>query len=561
MTLALVRNELNRFLRSPDAEVLALRGKWGVGKTYSWNQILIDANQRNEISRERYAYLSLFGISSLDELRFSLFEQSIDRQLIGREPTLATFRDNATQLSLSLGRKAWKLASSTPFMKSVSPALEAVSFFSIRDTLICLDDLERRSSSLSARDVLGLVSLLKEQRNCKIILLLNDGEDGLEDFERYREKVVDIELLFDPTAMECSGVAFAGAAPLYQSIGELSQKLDITNIRTLKRIERLVRLVEHKLNDLEPELSHQILHSLVLYGWCHYRAGSKEIPPLEYVQKIGYALFGLGEKEGWTDEEKAWNRKLQDYGYQVTDELDEVLAKAVKTGYVVDADFENAATEKNSQVIAQKATGSFSEAWRTYHDSFDNDQERVISTLYESFKVNAKYITPLNLNGTVRLFRELGEEAKADELIKLYIETRADEQELFNLNGYAFSGDISDKNVRDAFEKAYQGSVIRESPKSVLLRITGQNGWNDKDEIVLAETTADEYYKLFMSESGGHLSSIVNTCLKFGQFLNATERQQQIAKNAKEALVRIGRESAINARRVRKFGVDIDGGA
>lgn len=253
MTLALVRNELNRFLKEPEAEVLALRGKWGVGKTYSWNRILEDANRCNEISRERYAYLSLFGISSLDELRFSLFEQSIDRQLIGKQPTLATFRDNAAQLSLSLGRRAWKLASSTPFMKSVSPALEAVSFFSIRDTLICLDDLERRSKSLSARDVLGLVSLLKEQRNCKVVLLLNDGEDGLEEFEKYREKVVDVELLFAPTAKECSEVAFVGADPLYQSIGELSQKLEITNIRTLKKIERLVRLVEPKLGGLEPE--------------------------------------------------------------------------------------------------------------------------------------------------------------------------------------------------------------------------------------------------------------------------------------------------------------------
>jgi hypothetical protein len=266
MTLSHVRKELNRFLAEADAEVLALRGKWGVGKTFSWNRILEEANRGGPICRQRYAYLSLFGISSLAELKFSLFEQSIDRQLIGKQPTLATFQDNAAQLSFSLGRKAWRLAISTPYMKSVSPALEAVSFFSVRDTLICLDDLERRSESLSARDVLGLVSLLKEQRNCKIVLLLNDGEDGLEDFEKYREKVVDVELLFDPTAAECAEIAFDNAEPLYQSIGELSQKLDITNIRTLKKIERLVRLVRHKLNNLEPEVVRQIVHSLVLYG-------------------------------------------------------------------------------------------------------------------------------------------------------------------------------------------------------------------------------------------------------------------------------------------------------
>lgn len=561
MTLKLVRNELNRFLVAPDAEVLALRGKWGVGKTYSWNKILAEANRRNQISRERYAYLSLFGIGTLDELRFSLFEQSISRSLIGKQPTLDTFRDNASQLSMSLGRKAWKLASSTPFMKSVSPALEAVSFFSIRDTLICLDDLERRSKSLSARDVLGLVSLLKEQRNCKVVLLLNDGEDGLEDFEKYREKVVDIELLFDPTAKECSEVAFQGAEPLYQSIGELSEKLGITNIRTLKKIERLVRLVEPKLVGLEQELSRQIVHSLVLYGWCHYRAGDPAVPPLDYVQKIGYALFGLGEKDNQTEEQKAWNTKLQDYGYQVTDELDDVLANAVKTGYFVDADFDKAASEKNQQIIAAKATGSFSQAWRTYHDSFENDQDVVVSTLYESFKKNAKYITPVNLNGTVRLFRELGEDAKADELIELYVEIRADEPELFNLSEYSFAGDISDEKVREAFDQAYEGTAVSEPVKDILTRLAGSNGWNNKDEIVLADTSADEYYELFKSEAGDHLSDMVNACLKFGQFSNASERQKQIAANATDALVRIGKESAINALRVRKFGVEVEGGA
>lgn len=560
MTLALVRKELCRFLSEADAEVLALRGKWGVGKTYSWSRILEGENLRQAISRKRYAYLSLFGITSLDELKFSIFEQTIDRQLIGKQPTLTTFRDNAVQLSTSLGRKAWRLASYTSYIKPFSPALEAVSFFSVRDTLICLDDLERRSQSLSARDVLGLVSLLKEQRNCKVVLLLNDGEDGLEDFEKYREKVVDVELLFEPTAEECAEIAFVNTEPLYQYIGELSQRLEITNIRTLKKIERLVRLVEHKLSRLEPELSRQIVHSLVLYGWCYYRAGNPDIPPLDYVQKIGYSLFGLGGQESISESEKAWNTKLQDYGYKITDELDEVLARAVKTGYVVEVDFDKAATDKNNQIIAAKATGSFTDAWRTYHDSFDADQDSVISTLYESFKVNAKYITPINLNGTVSLFRELGEDEKADELIAFYIETRASEPDLFNLSAYSLAGEITDEKVRDAFDQAYTDTVVRESPKDVLMRLAGSNGWSTKDEIVLAEATADEYYELFKTESGDHLSGIVNTCLGFGRFGNASERHRQIAKTASEALMRIGKESAINALRVRKFGVELEDG-
>jgi hypothetical protein len=562
MTLALVRNELNRFLAAPDAEVLAIRGKWGVGKTYTFNQILQDANRRNAISRERYAYLSLFGISSLNELRFSLFEQSIDRALIGKQPTLDTFRSNTVELSKSLGRKVWGkarwFAKLIPYMESVSPGLEAASFFSVRDMLICLDDLERRSDALSAKDTLGLVTLLKEQRNCKVVLLLNDGEDGLEEFVKHREKVVDIELLFNPTAKECSEIAFQDASPLYKSIGTLSERLNITNIRTLKKIERLVRLVEPRLHGLEQELSHQIVHSLVLYSWCHYRSEDPEIPPLDYVQNIGYSLFGLGGKEHISEEKNTWNTKLQDYGYQVTDELDNVLASLVKTGYVVDSDFNKAASDKNQKIIAEKATGSFTQAWSTYHNSFKTDQAGVVSALYESFKLNVRYITPVNLDGTVRLFRKLGENEKADELIDIYVKARAGEPALFDLSDYSFADLVSDHKVREMFNKVHERSVVKESAKDVLVRLAGSNGWDNKDEIVLAETTADQYYELFSSEEGNHLPGIVNTCLRFGQFSNASERQKKIAENATEALRRIGREGHLNALRVSKFGVDID---
>jgi hypothetical protein len=89
------------------------------------------------------------------------------------------------------------------------------------------------------------------------------------------------------------------------------------------------------------------------------------------------------------------------------------------------------------------------------------------------------------------------------------------------------------------------------------MRLSDSNGWSHQDEIVLAETTVDEYYELFKTESGDHLTEMVNACLRFGRFSNANERQKQIAENAVKALTRIGKESAINALRVRKFGIEL----
>lgn len=136
-------------------------------------------------------------------------------------------------------------------------------------------------------------------------------------------------------------------------------------------------------------------------------------------------MLGIGDGKV-SEQDKKWQTTLQSYNYQLTDELDLILAEAVKTGYIIEEDFKDKASVKNQQIIASKSEGSFSSAWRLYHDTFNDNGDEVINGLYESFKENCQYITPTNLNGTVSLFRELGEEKKASEIIGIYIEKRKD---------------------------------------------------------------------------------------------------------------------------------------
>lgn len=101
-------------------------------------------------------------------------------------------------------------------------------------------------------------------------MLLNDKEDGLEDYVKYREKVIDIELKFEPTAIESSEIAFDSISENSEKLSELTQKLNIKNFRVLKKIERLVNLVAPIAKEYEPEISHQVYQSLVLLSWCYY---------------------------------------------------------------------------------------------------------------------------------------------------------------------------------------------------------------------------------------------------------------------------------------------------
>lgn len=558
MSVEIIKNQIFQFLSSDEPEVMAIKGEWGVGKTFSWKKFLKEASSENKINLDRYSYVSLFGINSLDAFKYSIFENVVKRELIGTEASIETFKSNTTSLIESLGRQSVNLFKGAPIVKSFSPAIETISFLSLNKTLICIDDLERKGKGLEVKDILGLVSLLKEQKKCKVVLLLNDGEEGLQDYEKYREKVIDIELAFAPDPEECALIAYSEENPNSSRLNELTAGLGIRNIRILKKIERLVTLALPLTNGFEPEISDQVIHSLVLFAWSYFNSNTdEEIPPLEFITSRGYSFLGIGDEEV-SEQEKKWQTTLQAYNYQMTDEFDLVLAEAVKTGYFIEKEFKEKASIKNQQIVASKSEGSFSEAWRLYHDSFNDNGDEVINGLYESFKENCKYITPTNLNGTVSFFRELGEEEKASEIISIYIESRKDEIELFNLEEINFFGDIKDQEVRDRFNDVYNQSVKTETAKEVLDRISGRNGWNPSDEEVLANTSIDDYYTLFKSQEGRHLSSFVTTCLKFGQFGNSSEQQKEIARRATDALRKIASESEINKRRVKKFGVELE---
>ncbi len=558
MTLAIIKNQIDKFLASGEPGVLAIKGEWGVGKTFTWNKYLLEARNENRIGLRKYSYISIFGINSIDVFKYSIFENVIDRKLIGTEANVDTFKKNSADLLASLGRKSVRLVKGASLLKDFAPAIESFSFLSLEKHLICIDDLERKGKGLSIKDVLGLVSLLKEQKKCQVVILLNDGEEGLDDYAKYREKVIDIELAFEPDSDECASIAYPAQTSIYPRLRELTTSLGIRNIRILKKIERLVNLSIPLVEDFEPEILDQVLHSIVLFTWSFFCSKSNEdIPSLEFITSKGYALLGIGDEEV-SEQQKKWQTTLQAYNYQLTDELDIVLGEAVKTGYFVEEDFKEKASTKNQQIIASKSEGSFSNAWRLYHDTFNDNGAEVINGLYESFKENCKYITPTNLNGTVSLFRELGEEEKASEIIDIYIDKRKDETELFNMEENNFFGDIRDQEIIDKFNAVYSQSVTTENAKQVLDRIAGKNGWNQSDEVVLANTSVDDYYTLFKTETGRHLSSFVTTCLKFGQFGNASDQQKEIANKATEALQKIAAESEINKRRVKKFGISIE---
>jgi hypothetical protein len=562
MSIEIVKHQVKLFVSSSTPEVMGIKGAWGVGKTYSWKKYLSEYKLDKAIALPRYSYVSLFGINSLDAFKYAIFENTVKRDLIGTEANIETFKENTIGIADSLTRKSYNIFKNAPLIKNFSSTIESLSFLSITETLICIDDLERKGKGLDIKDLLGLISLLKEQKKCKIVILLNDGEDGLDDYFKYREKVIDLELEFSPTARECAAVAFEGNSYQAESLRTLSEKLEIKNIRVLKKIERLVSIATPILKGLEIEVTHQVIHSLVLFSWAYYCSkGNDKVPSFHFVTRTSYSSYGIGSKKNEDEKTKKWKVLLHEYGYGITDEVDLVLAKAVETGYIVEGELREKSEIKNTQILASKSENSFTKAWELYHHNFDNNQGEVVEALFESLVANAEHISPMNLNGTVTLFRELGEDKKASVAIDKYIESRKDTPNLFNLNDFMsnpFSSNVTDSEIKEKFEGKFKEYVIDESANSVLARVSKQNGWNDKDITILGDTSIDGFYEIFKETKGIDLSLYVESCLKLGNYASKDGELSSLLTNSVSALKKIAAESEINKRRVKKFGIDID---
>lgn len=559
MSLQIIQDQIEQFLSSDSPQVIAIKGTWGSGKTYAWKQFLTQAKERNRIATDRYSYISLFGVDSLEDFKYLLFQQAIPMDLIGREASLDSFKTNAIRLADKLGRKSLRSLFKFDWLSGFAHAMESLAYLSVSNYLICIDDLERKGRNLAMRDILGLVSALKEEKNCKIVIIQNDGEldgDDDEDYRKYREKVIDIELRFQPTAAECASVVLDANSELDSILIKHVAALNIDNIRVVKKIKTLSEGLNQLTAELEDEIRYQTFHSLTLFTWCFY--GPKNAAPsLDYLKKLGYSLYGVEKEDELTDDKKRWNAYLQNYNFLHMDELDLAIAQVVETGYVVENEFLQTASEKNSAILASKGEQSFSDIWRLYHDSFDDNQEEFVAELCAGIKKHARYVTPFNLSGAVRVLRGLGRDDLADKAIDDYIEERSDEGALFDLSNYSFAGEISDARLVERFEEAHTENAKPPTLREGIDRIAGKGGWGSRDEKALADASEDDYYELFRSEKGKHLSSYVNAALQFGRFSNASDQQRKIGKTATSALIRLGKESAINALRVAKFGVDV----
>lgn len=191
-TVEQIEEKLLSLINQKDSFAIALKGEWGIGKTHFWKSFY--KNNHDKFKIGKYSYVSLFGLDSLESFKYQIAINTHDTNkktdnFLSVKKLFSYIKDKILFPKVEI--KRFSLAITQTMINSL------ISNF-IEDTVICIDDFERKSDKLDTREIMGVVNFLKEEKKCKIIMILHEDKSrDLEVFREYREKVFDDTLKLD----------------------------------------------------------------------------------------------------------------------------------------------------------------------------------------------------------------------------------------------------------------------------------------------------------------------------------------------------------------------------
>lgn len=561
MSLKVLKDEVDRFIKNTEPEVLCLRGGWGVGKTHLWNTCLDDVATSGQAGLAAYSYVSLFGLNNISDLRMSVFERRRPIKSGEQEDGVDRFVEGAQQ-NFNWRRKIG-LLQAIPGVPNL-PEEQIIGLFSLAESpqqIVCIDDVERRGDGLSVKDVLGFASFLKEERKCKVIIILNDeelNEDGQKQMSAHLEKVVDVSLTMKPTSTEAVEVALTGSDDLSKQIAQKCRKLGLSNIRVIRRAAKFAQSIVEHLDDCETKTKDSVISSLILFSWS--RDQPSEAPTTDFLKSISspYGFYELNQDEGEEGDAEAakWKPLLEAYGYMWTDDLDVALMEGIADGYFDREKIGPLIKEFDARIKAENAGSSFSAAWQLYHESFGDNEIEVGDAIYASFKENFQHLTPRTVLDTFRILKEFDRETDAKELVDLYIADRDGEKAFFDLDQNDFIEGEVDPYFRAKFDEKRDALSEDINFRDTLLSVA--DSWGSESLAFLAGARVDKYIETFKRSEGEELRKLLANATRFQRIQNPSDEMLRITENTKSALEQIGKESRINSIRVQRFGIKVE---
>ncbi|MBT0818082.1 KAP family NTPase, partial [Campylobacter lari] len=205
--LYFTNNKIINYLISKEKQCLVILGSWGCGKTYFWKQI--EKEITLNFNNKKVIYIDLFGKES--------YKQVIEEIVV----SLHGNYNNITKKTFKGLEGLIKGASGGLINIDSDVIFSFLKKEDFKKIIVCLDNIERKSDNLPLKEILGLVNLLKEEKECNVVMILNKDELKKQDdnsdnnkkqdnnsdnnkedkqdtkgwYQEYKEKVIDWEYI------------------------------------------------------------------------------------------------------------------------------------------------------------------------------------------------------------------------------------------------------------------------------------------------------------------------------------------------------------------------------
>lgn len=272
---------IKNYLQNEENYALQIDGKWGTGKTFFIKNSIIPGLEEQE---NLVVYFSVYGFSSLEELKKELFYQIIS--------VLSEKKDIWDSIN-KLNKKFQKISdfiynnNFKSFSSITDLIIETYKDNYLKNSInnqvlvIFIDDLERLSNKIDLNDLLGFIlNEILENMKFKVVFISNSLEILNSDkFQKIKEKLISRTVKFEHNISDIENLIFKNhrnqfikensqwIKNLLLSQYELKNK-EVLNLRTLFSILTSFDFIESelrsKINELEPNLKNKIKKSIFL---------------------------------------------------------------------------------------------------------------------------------------------------------------------------------------------------------------------------------------------------------------------------------------------------------
>lgn len=492
MSLSKTKERLVRLLGQDDNSVIALSGKWGTGKTHLWNEVK-DASDDEMVKKA--LYVSLFGLSSVDQVKRKLLESAIP----GVESHGGVFDGikslfNAGVTAVSQHYKAMAA------LKDLNMLLMAPVV--LRDKLIVIDDIERKHAKLGIDEVLGFIDDYSKQFRVKFVLVLNDDKlssDGEQAklWTTFREKVIDDEVRLSTSPEEAFSIAIKLTPSKYeQALEKAIVACGLTNIRIVGKVFKTANQILTG-RDLDQAVQERVVPSIVLFSAIHYR-GIPDGPDFQFALNVAnpdWMLFDRDKNAEPTDQEKRedrWRLLMQELGIHSCGEFEKVLVEFLESG-LFDADRVQAIIDRfvteTHALQARQAARDFLN--RAFWDHRVSDADLLVEA--GQFSDSAELLDPYV---TTQLFETLSElpdgQTLSQAIVDAWIAGFVAGNHRIVEDDNPFNNPIH-PDIKAAFDAAKTRTQANTSVAEACTYIIDNSGWGTLQAVAMKRATAADF--------------------------------------------------------------------